>query len=107
MVYSDTKREVCPFCGGNLIYHHNHDYYQCNDCMIQIKEGLCVDTNKPYFYTDNLTINDQFISSEDMDDDDKWFYRKQVESSMFFRNITKINENSDIICPHCNGVHKT
>ena len=34
-------------------------------------------------------------------------YNKEIESSMYFRNITMINKNSEIVCPHCKKVHET
>ncbi len=105
MIYSDTKRDVCPFCGGKLIKNSYHGYNQCNDCMIQIKENLCPETNKSYFYTDNTFPSKHSFTNGYFDDDDDWFHRKQIESSMFFRNITKINENCEIICPHCDKIH--
>lgn len=106
MIYSDTLREVCPFCGGELKKNKYHNYYQCNDCMIQIKEDICPETNKSYFYTTNIISKKKSLNGDDFYDDE-WFYRRQIESSMYFRNITKINENSEIVCPHCNKVHKS
>ena len=106
MIYADHKREVCRFCGGSLKKNQYNNDYQCNDCLIQIKEGMCTETNKPYYYTLSKHIKEQYIYNADIIDDDNWFYRKQIESSMYFRNITKIDESGDIICPHCNQVHK-
>lgn len=105
MIYSDTARKVCPFCGGTLKKNTYHDYYQCNDCMIQIKENICDESGKKYFYTDSIPVKTGLAHNPEIEDEDKWFYRKQIESSLYFRNITKINENSEIICPICNKVH--
>ncbi len=105
MIYSDNKREVCPFCGGLLIKDNYKEFYQCNDCMIQIKENICETTNKHYFYTDTSFKNVTISNNIDFYDD-KWFYRKQIESAMYFRNITKINEFGEIVCPYCNKIHK-
>ncbi len=105
MIYADTSRDTCPFCGEKLHKNRHHNYYQCNDCMIQIKEGKCEETNKTFFYTDDLQLKKHSISKTDFPDDDYWNYEKQRESLMLFRNITKINNYSDIICPHCNKVH--
>jgi len=105
MIYSDIAREVCPFCGGKLKLDKYQGFYQCHDCMIQIKENTCPQTEKHYFYTDNKLPAMHATYNGYVDDEDNWFYRKQVESSMYFRNITKINENREIICPHCNQIH--
>lgn len=107
MIYSDNKRDVCPFCGGKLKKNDLHDFYQCNDCMIQIKENVCEETKEPYFYTDNKLLNKHSINNVVFDDDDEWFIRKQIESSMYFRNITKINDQGEIICPHCNKIYNS
>lgn len=106
MVYSDTKRDVCPFCGGKLHSDPYLGFYQCNDCMTQIKESVCRETNKHYFYTDNTHLKKHSIKKSDFKRDDYWYYEKQIESAMYFRNITKIDHNSEIICPHCHKVHE-
>lgn len=106
MIYSDTKREICPFCGGKLHQDPYHGFYQCNDCMTQIKQGLCDANKKSFFYTDNAHLKKYVIKKSDFKHDEYWYYEKQIESLMYFRNITKINHNSDIICPYCNKIHK-
>lgn len=106
MIYADTKRDICPFCGGKLEKDSYHDFYQCNECMIQIKENVCDETGESYFYTDSIPQKKHTINHADIEDEDKWFYRKQIESSLYFRNITKINENNEIICPICNKIHE-
>ena len=106
MIYSDTKRDVCPFCGGKLHKDPYHGFYQCNDCMIQIKETVCKETNKAFFYTDNTYLKKYMSNLSDIKDDDFLDYEKQIESLMYFRNITKINQNGDIICPFCNVKHE-
>ena len=106
MIYSDEKRDVCPFCGGKLLQDRYHGFYQCADCMTQIKEDTCKETKKHYFYTDNTHFKKTVINKVDFKHDDYWYYEKQIESLMYFRNITKINESGEIICPHCNHVHE-
>jgi len=107
MVYSDTKRDVCPFCGGKLHKDQYHGFYQCNDCMTQIKESVCKETKKHFFYTDNTHLKKHAVNKSDFKGDDYWYYEKQIESLMYFRNITKINQNSEIVCPFCNVTHET
>ena len=105
MIYSDTKRDVCPFCGGKLHKDKYHNFYQCSDCMTQIKESACKETGKSFFYTDNTHLKKHEIKKSDFKDDD-WYYEKQIESAMYFRNITKIDQNGEIICPYCNKTHE-
>lgn len=106
MVYSDVKRETCPFCGGALHLDTKHGFYQCHDCMTQIKEDICEETDMPYYYTDITQHKRHVVDKPDVEYDEHWYYEKQVESLMYFRNITKINQNNEIICPHCRKVHK-
>ncbi len=105
MVYADGSRDVCPFCGGKLHKDPYRSSYQCNDCMTQIVEALCPEANRPYIFTDNAHLKKYAINISDYKQDEHWFYKKQVESSMFFRNITKIDNKGDILCPHCKKVH--
>ena len=105
MIYSDTLRKVCPFCGGILYQDQRYGFYQCNDCMIQIKETTCKETNHSFFYTENANHKKYILKNLDFEYDEHWFNEKQIESLMYFRNITRINQNSEIICPHCNNTH--
>lgn len=105
MIYSDTQRSICPFCGGILEKDPYKGFYQCKDCMTQIKEGKCKDAHKSFFYTDNAHLKKYAINKSDFRHDEYWYYEKQVESSMYFRNITKINPKGEILCPYCNKVH--
>lgn len=105
MIYSDTERKICPFCGGHLSKHPEKGYYHCSDCMIQIKQGVCEENKQAFFYTDTPHRKKQVFQFNI--DNDPWYADKQVESLMFFRNITKIDSNAQIICPHCHKVHKT
>ncbi len=106
MIYADRKREVCPFCGGKLHKDKYRDIYQCDDCMTQIKTGHCDITKHDYIYTDNAHLKKYHLQKTDFKHDDYWYYEKQVESAMYFRNITKINESAEIICPHCKNIHQ-
>ena len=105
MIYSDKKREVCPFCGGQLSLKKNQNSHQCFDCMLEINEQICPETNKLYIYTESKTPSKNLFYGDKLDTDDSWIYRKQIESAMYFRNITKINRDAEILCPYCNKVH--
>ncbi len=106
MIHSDTERTVCPFCGGHLEKNKRHEYHQCSDCLTQIKTGVCPDTKQAYFYTDTPHRRKQMNVGSLSAENDQWYYERQVESLMYFRNITKIDPNGKIICPHCHKVHK-
>lgn len=105
MIYADTQRVDCPFCGGKLNQDPRFGFYQCLDCMIQIKETTCKETQSNFFYTENANHKKYVMKKLDFEYDEHWFNEKQIESLMYFRNITKINQNSEIICPHCNCPH--
>jgi len=106
MIYSDTKRDICPFCGGKLVKDPYHGFYQCNDCMTQIKESTCKETKQSFFYTDNTHLKEHAIHKTEFKQDEYWYYQKEIESLMYFRNITKIDQHGDIICPYCHVTHK-
>ena len=73
--------------------------------MIQIKECTFQETHQTFFYTENANHKKHIMKKLDFDYDEHWFNEKQNESYMYYRNITKINQNGDIICPHCNNPH--
>lgn len=106
MIYSDKKRNVCPFCGGKLHKDSYQNMVQCGDCMIQIHEKECHETGVNYYCTDISNHKKHTIHKSDFKEDDYWYYEKQIESLMYFRNITKINQNSEIVCPRCGKVHE-
>ncbi len=106
MIHADTQRSTCPFCGGKLEMNKRHDYYQCGDCMTQIKTETCPTTQEPYFYTDTPHHHKNPLFSHISVAKDEWYYERQVESQLYFRNITRINPEGKIICPICHLVHK-
>ena len=105
MISSDQKRDICPFCGGKLYQDQHKHGHECHDCMIQIKEAICPSTKKTYTFTDNAHQHKPNMQHIDIKSDDYWYYEKQVESMLYYRNITRINRDGDILCPYCNKVH--
>lgn len=104
MIYTDTVREVCPFCGGTLEKQKNGNGHTCSNCQLSIHKNTCPETKLYYFYTtipegrhkSNLHKN---IS------EDKWQESKRIESEMFYKNITKLSQDGSIICPYCKKIH--
>lgn len=103
MSYSDTLRTVCPFCGGHVVPIDGG--HQCEDCMLMIKDQVCTETKQNFLYTDIPVHKRYIIDPKHKQLEDYWYYEKQVESMMYFKNITKINQDSEIICPHCHQIH--
>lgn len=105
MIESDTIYEDCPYCSHKLIPNENHDYFYCPNCKMEIYEGKCDTTNNFYHYTSikGFTPNLKGLSNAKTNE---WLYNRKIESLMYFRNITKIDENGSLICPLCGNVHK-
>ena len=97
MIYSDSKRDICPFCGGNLV-ERNTDYV-CEKCSTLISQRICPETSKNYF----ITSIDNYEMSID-DTKSKWLRHRQHESLLHFRNITPL-KNGEFVCPYCKKVH--
>lgn len=103
MIYSDEKRDVCPFCGEPLFSSHGlESAFECRSCRTLIKEKICQATKEKYFESSIKNHkNDQTISK------DKQIAERQIVGSMHFRNITSLNEKGELVCPKCKKVHIT
>lgn len=105
MVYADNERTECPFCHNRLTKNEKlsteeFPVYECLSCRTQIYRGNCPTVPKPYFYTKIAGLKKTYAT-----DDELWLVKRKAEAQMFFRNITKINGDMEIICPHCGRVH--
>lgn len=105
MIFSDVKRNDCPFCDHSLAINieksqPNRPVYECNSCRTSIEYAYCDKYKKTYSYTRISGLNKANLSG------DEWLYKRKREAAMFFRNITKINDALEIICPFCNSIHK-
>lgn len=105
MVYADTERAECPFCGNKLAENKQKAtsegrVYECFSCRTEIHEDLCRETGKPFFYTAIADLKPRFF-----DDDELWLKERKAEGAMYFRNITGIDENGNPVCPHCGKTH--
>ncbi len=99
MIYSDNKKDICPICGNTLekINNNTHNEYICYACHNQIIEMNCRLNKKKFFATK--------IYNYDLSNNEEYFSSNSKENLMYYRNITKINDNLDIICPYCNKIH--
>lgn len=105
MIYSDTSHKECPFCGGHISYDMSTRTYVCDDCRTQIKKVKCPNTKKVYYYTDIANyIFPDFGGNSLGEKDDTIFFRK-LESALYFRNITEVDINGNVICPRCGESH--
>lgn len=107
MIYSDTKRDVCPFCQNPLHIEKdiNGHSYVCNTCRTVIRPMLCPDSSKEYITTEIKNFKPSKDGFEGVVLRDKQLYSRQIEASLHFRNITAIKEGGIAICPHCNKSH--
>ena len=104
MIYSDTERKDCPFCQNDLQLHTEEDeeqnsYYECSSCRTQIVDTECPVTQKTYSYTKISGLTNPVLQN------DKWLRYRKIEAQMYFRNITEITEDLEIVCPHCKQIH--
>lgn len=105
MVYADTAREDCPFCNNKLSNNGEsgsagYPVYKCFSCRTEIYTGHCTASGKSFQFTKIAGLTNQLSESDD------WLLERKKEAQMYFRNITKINGEMEIVCPHCNKVHQ-
>ena len=104
MIYSDNSREDCPFCNHRLVLNEeasvpNRPVYECVSCRTIIEYGYCTKSKKTYSYTRIAGLAKPRIEG------DPWLMKRKLEAQMYFRNITNISEDMEILCPYCNNVH--
>ncbi|MCI2068914.1 MAG: hypothetical protein LKJ88_04995 [Bacilli bacterium] len=101
MVYADQVKDECPFCHSKLIYQKEGDYYQCESCFTKIQEVTCPKDKKKFFITSIANLPPREVHRSDFLRNEEWLYQRKIESGMFFRNITKIDEKGRGLCPSC------
>ena len=106
MVYADTMRDECPFCEGQLSPFPKNKGYECPTCHMVLREASCPTTGDPYFYTQISGKRTDQVHAADYKKEDQWLYQRKAEAVMHFRNITRVTDKGDIICPSCGSVHK-
>ena len=94
IINTDKTHEICPFCGKTLKVADDGSF-ECGACRTVIKENSCPETNKYYFTTQIKYFRNPKKTKK----------YSCSDGTMFFRNITPINENCEFLCPHCGKVH--
>lgn len=102
MVYSDLKRDVCPFCGKKLV--KTKGGHVCASCRTEIKESVCPETQESYLETRIYEYVPK-VDAEGSGKKNKFLMDKFAESQLYFRNITNIDFFGKTICPKCGKVH--
>ena len=101
MIYSDTSRTHCAFCGSSL--QKNGDAYECEVCDAEIKECICEKHGLPFFVSG--IKHRSFITSGEREKR-KFLHDRMHEALLHFRNITPITEDGHPLCPHCGKQHR-
>ncbi len=106
MVYADKTRDECPFCSNKLNLNEKKStprrpVYECASCRTEIGTGYCPDTDKSYTYTKIANFKRRIPSVNN-----DWLFKRKREAQMYFRNITELDEDMEIICPHCGKIHQ-
>jgi hypothetical protein len=104
MIYSDDERKDCPFCDHHLIPGEKENTYECESCRTLIVDAVCDKTGKRYSYTDILGYEKESIDSNKYKDEE-WLYYRKKEAILHFRNITKLDDDGNVVCPICKKVH--
>ncbi len=102
MVYSDEKREICPFCGKALT--GDETGHRCASCRTKITEKRCAETGETYIETSIFGYQPK-RNTEEPHRRDKFLVDKYSEAQLFFRNITKIDFSGENLCPKCGKLH--
>ena len=104
MILSDSKREDCPFCNHHLTPSNKEGRYECEGCRTVIVDSVCPQTHEKYTYTDILGYEKENVNYSEYRNE-KWLYHRKMEAILYYRNITKLDEDGQIICPICQKKH--
>jgi hypothetical protein len=105
MIHTDSARQICPFCGQPLFSketaEETHSLYECPTCRMQIWHLVCAVTGKPYLATSMRDFQAASKSGLHRSRRERLSTEKYQEDLLYFRNITKIDDSGNILCPHC------
>lgn len=103
MIFSDTARDICPFCGRPL--HREEEAYDCHFCRGRIEECVCPVTGEAYVTSTIQHFESVLGHSAAQQEKRKFLHDRYVEAQMHFRNITPTTQGGALVCPKCGGVH--
>ncbi len=101
MVYSDGKRDTCPFCGHSLT--ENNGFCECEICKTRVFERVCPTTGERYFATDIGELSK--LQKQETVKRKKLLSEKFAEAQMYYRNVTALTASGEIVCPRCGKIH--
>lgn len=105
MVYCDEKFDECPFCRHTLTQSEKSVadslLFECPSCRTQIGISRCPETGEGYRYTNISGLRQTYFGN-----DDDWLAKRKREAAMYFRNITRLNNDGETVCPHCGKTHE-
>ena len=104
MIYVDNKHDICPFCGNKMEKHEGS--YECKSCRTIINKAKCPKRKRIYYTTSIRGYTPSVDIDKRMTESNIWLINKEIEASMHFRNVTKIDSKGNPICPFCNEVEK-
>ncbi len=109
MIYSDQTHSDCPFCSQplsrNLQTGENEALYECDNCRTRILKSICSETGDTYFATTIKNRYSQFVTNDFDSTHNADLYDKYLEGRLFYRNITDLTQEGDIVCPICQKAH--
>jgi len=105
MIYSDQERHDCPFCSKDLVYDDKKKAYVCPDCRTEIYEDTCLETGKTYYYTKISNFKPFNLLHVSNLNYGQWLNERKLEAAYYYRNITEMNDEGEIVCPVCREVH--
>lgn len=108
MIYADTERQICPFCGGELHIDPEKEQYSgylCAICRTQIYFGRCTQTKEQFAATDIKEFSAIAGSDKEVGRTERMILQRKREALLHFRNITPIDEEGRVLCPSCGKRH--
>ncbi len=111
-VYADGENGLtCPFCGDRLQTAHS-DYAsgkqgtavrECSACRTLIRRRICPDTGREYTETDIRNFHPTRTTADSRKD--SLLSARYAEAAYHFRNITPLDGEGKLCCPHCGQMH--
>ncbi len=101
MIYADTARDDCPFCGAPLA--EVEGAYECERCKTWIRSRHCPTAEKNYFV--NEMKGYRVPCRKENEHERTPFAERDSEAVFFYRNITALSKTNRPLCPYCGKVH--